>query len=359
METKQYGLDSLSGFLEEAYRRYNSPRRAAVPQGPEGEGPRPAPNAQPTGPAHPTDAPQGPRFVTPEIDGFWDKAAATFQGGETVTALVTGWNRGGVLVRWGELQGFVPVSQLREIPLFADDESRDETLAQWVGEELCLRIIELDKGRNRLVFSERATIWGPRDGDQILTEIRAGETRRGYVSNVCDFGVFVDLGGIDGLIHISELSWGRVTHPRELLELGQEVEAFVLNVDQENRRVGLSLKRLQPNPWTIVEQKYSPGQVIPASITNIVDFGSFAQIEEGLEGLIHISELSDSKVGHPSEVVSVGDRVLVRVLRIDSATHRLGLSMRQIASPDSEPENASEDEPSQKAEWGAGPAFLY
>jgi len=246
---------------------------------------------------------------------------------------VTGWNRGGLLIRWHELQGFVPISQLRQVPLFPTEELRDETLARWVGEELALRVIELDRSRNRLVFSERATLWGPRDGERVLEGIEPGQVIEGSVSNLCDFGAFVDLGGIDGLVHISELSWGRVNHPRQILRIGQEIRAYVLGVDREHKRIALSLKRLKPNPWIEIENKYYVGQVTRATVTNVVDFGVFAQIDEGIEGLIHISELAEEAVPHPGDVLSVGDTVEVRILRIDSENHRLGLSMRQVAAP--------------------------
>ncbi|MCD6518480.1 MAG: S1 RNA-binding domain-containing protein [Anaerolineae bacterium] len=307
-----HSLETLARFLEQARQRYRFSSSWVPSQ------------------AKPANA----RLGAAALEESWAEAERVFREGEVVEGIVTGWNRGGLLVRWNKLQGFIPVSQLKQVPLFEDDESRDEELARWVGEELPLKIIELDRSRNRLVFSERATIWGPKDGERLLQEIAPGQVRRGYVSNLCDFGAFVDLGGIDGLIHISELSWGRVAHPRELLQLGQEVEVYVLNVDRENGRIGLSLKQLQPNPWKIVEAKYQVGQIVRATITNVVDFGAFAQIEEGLEGLVHISELSTSKVSHPSEVVQVGDQVLVRILRIDSEHHRLGLSMRQVSGLD-------------------------
>ena len=262
------------------------------------------------------------------LDAAWQNALRTYHEGQTVQCIVTGWNRGGLLVRWNELQGFVPASQLKEMPVFDDETSRDEVLAHWVGEELAVKVIEIDRTRNRLVFSERATIWGPKDGDHLLAEITPGEVREGRVSNLCDFGAFVDLGGVDGLVHISELSWGRVTHPRELLSLGESVRVYVISVDQDNRRVALSLKRLHPDPWSVVERKYAPGTIVPAVITNVVDFGAFARIEDGLEGLIHISELSSSAVTYPTEVVQPGDQVQVRVLRVDSANHKLGLSLK-------------------------------
>ncbi|MFH1084456.1 MAG: S1 RNA-binding domain-containing protein [Chloroflexota bacterium] len=339
MKIRQHSLDTLEEFLHLALQRADAPRED------EREAERPS---------EPTDwAPNGGHHSRATA-AEWDEARRIFASGECIRALVTGWNRGGLLVRWHELQGFVPVSQLKEIPLFEDDASRDEELARWVGEELYLRVIELDPSRNRLVFSERATIWGPEQGDRVLQEICAGQVLSGHVSNLCEFGAFVDLGGVDGLIHISELSWGRVNHPRETLKLGQQVEAYVLSVDKDKRRIALSLKRLQPNPWTVVERTHYVGEVIPASITNIVEFGAFAQIEEGLEGLIHISELCEQEVRHASEVVSMGDRVKVRILRIDSAGHRLGLSMRQAdaAAGDSL-------EPPAEGEWGGGRASLY
>jgi small subunit ribosomal protein S1 len=335
MEINAYTLGTLSSFIDVALRR-------AKEQGPQQAASVPVQRQESSAKV----------AVEPLSNPDWDEAEAIFDAGKSVRAIVTGWNRGGLLVRWQGLQGFVPVSQLREIPVFEEDSARDEQLARWVGEELELRVIELDQARNRLVFSERATIWAPEEGDRVLETIESGQMRQGYVSNLCDFGAFVDLGGVDGLIHISELSWGRVTHPRELLTLGQPVDVHVLSVDRQKRRVGLSLKRLQPNPWTVVEKEHYVGQIIPAVITNLVDFGAFAQIQEGLEGLVHISELSEEQIGHPSEVVSVGESVMVRILRIDSANHRLGLSMRQVGE-------AQADQGPNEAEWETGRAFLY
>ncbi|MGI5917862.1 MAG: 30S ribosomal protein S1 [Anaerolineae bacterium] len=322
MLTGDYSLESLSNFIQEAYRRYHF------------NGDRPSPSNSPSSAF--VDAKEGLSTfqVHPEIDAAWGDATRIFHEGQIVRGIVTGWNRGGLLVRWNKLQGFVPASQLKEMPVFEGDDARDEKLARWVGEELDLKVIELDRSRNRLVFSERATIWGPKDGDRVLTEIQPGQTRTGFVSNLCDFGAFVDLGGVDGLIHISELSWGRVIHPREILDLGQQVRVYVLSVDRHNRRIALSLKRLQENPWAIVQQKYAVGQMIRATITNVVDFGAFAQIEEGLEGLIHISEMTGQNTGNPAEIVQVGDEVMVRIVRIDGVNHRLGLSMREIGDDD-------------------------
>lgn len=315
-------LDSMTQFLAEATRRYQAAQVSECSRA----GTSPLDSFE--------FVPDLPERTTPEMAAAWERAAVLFAEGSVVNGIVTGWNRGGLLVRWEALQGFVPASQLRDVTVFECDQAREDKLARWVGEELSLKVIELDQHRNRLVFSERATVWGPRDGERLLAEIKPGDVRSGHVSNLCDFGAFVDLGGLDGLIHLSELSWRRVTHPRELLTIGQEVQVYVISLDRDNRRVALSLKRLRPNPWSMIDRKYALGQVIPATITNVVDFGAFAQIEEGLEGLIHISELADELGQHPSEIVCPGDQVQVRILRIDSTNHRLGLSMKQVAPRD-------------------------
>lgn len=355
MTTSAHSLESLSDFLELAKRRFtNSGGISSQTPTPQGASVTPSETRSPAETPHSASE-------HPELDAAWERAARIFRDGQVVSGIVTGWNRGGLLVRWDDLQGFVPASQLKEVPIFESDESRDAKLARWVGEELDLKVIELDRGRNRLVFSERATAWGPKDGERLLREITPGEIRRGQVSNLVDFGAFVDLGGVDGLIHLSELSWSRVSHPREMLKIGDPVEVYVISVDRDNRRIALSLKRTQPDPWTVVDRKYRVGQLLSATITNVVDFGAFAQIEDGLEGLIHISELAEAKVEHPSQVVNTGDEVEVRVLRIDSAGHRIALSMRQ-AEAEGEDEAEAVPEPSQparEAEWGASATYLY
>ena len=272
----------------------------------------------------------------------WGVLQTCLDGGESVIGLVTGWNRGGLLIHWRGLQGFVPASQLREIPRAQDPESREAQMARYVGAELTLRIMELDRSRSRLVLSERAMEWGVRDGDAVLASLKPGQICGGRVSNVCDFGVFVDLGGIDGLIHVSEIAWRHVPHPREVLAFGQEIDVYVLSVDESQRRVALSLKRAQSNPWATVDDRYSAGQIVEGTVTNVVSFGAFARIEDGVEGLIHISELADDAPVHPSRVVRDGDVVKLRVLRVDSRNHRFALSLRQ-AGQASEPSSAVAD----------------
>jgi small subunit ribosomal protein S1 len=266
--------------------------------------------------------------IPPEMEHYWDDAQQYYDRGDVVSAFVTGWNRGGLLVRWERLQGFVPASQMSDVKILSEDDDREIELSRWVGEDLELKIIELDRTRNRLVFSQRATRWGPRDGDRVLTEVEPGQVREGVVSNLCDFGAFVDLGGIDGLVHLSELSWRRVNHPSDMLQIGEQARVRVIGVDRERRRIALSIKQLRPNPWEMVDEKYQLDQVIDARVTNVVDFGAFAQIEEGLEGLVHVSEMPEAHGASPAEIVRPGEQIRVRIIRIDSDNQRLGLSMR-------------------------------
>jgi len=289
--------------------------------------------------------------LAPEVARYWDDAQAVFDSGRVVRGTVTGWNRGGLLVRWEHLQGFVPASQMSDVSILGEDDDREGKLACWMGRDLDLKIIELDRGRNRLVFSERATRWGPRDGDRVLAEVQEAEVCQGTVSNLCDFGAFVDLGGIDGLVHLSELSWRRVNHPSDVLSIGQEVDVLVIGVDRERRRIALSVKQLKANPWEKVDERYQIDQVIQAQVTNVVDFGVFAQIEEGLEGLVHVSEMPELGEARPGEVVSVGERIQVRIIRIDSENQRLGLSMRDFSEP---PEGDAVD-----PDLDGDPTFLY
>jgi len=203
-----------------------------------------------------------------------------------------------------------------------------------VGQQLWLKTIELDRQRNRLILSQRAAnrVWRKEQKEQLLASLKAGDICRGRVSSLCDFGAFVDLGGADGLIHLSELSWGRVSHSREVLQAGEEVEVYVMNVNREKRRIGLSLKRLQADPWSQVEGKYSEGQLVEGTITKLTDFGAFARLKgDDIEGLVHVSELSDARVAHPKEVVKEGDTLTLRIVRLDPDRRRMGLSLKSVA----------------------------
>lgn len=275
----------------------------------------------------PSESSETPLTVTPG----WEEARVCLRDGEVLTLPVVGHNRGGLLVNWNGWQGFVPASQLVSFPAHLEGESRRNELAGRVGEWLDLKIIELDEERNRLVFSEKATASRKDHIERLMSDICAGDIRQGRVTNLCSFGAFVDLGGVEGLVHISELSWGRVGHPSDALHPDQEVEVYVLNVDREQRRIGLSLKRLQPDPWSSVEERYVEGQLVQGVVTNVVSFGAFVRIEEGLEGLIHVSELAEGDFMHSRNVVKERDTVTVCIVNIDSANHRLGLSLRQVS----------------------------
>jgi small subunit ribosomal protein S1 len=195
---------------------------------------------------------------------------------------------------------------------------------------LKLKVIELDSEEERFILSERVTTDEEQRRVELLSQMQPGKVHQGYVTNLCSFGAFIDLGGVEGLVHISELSWGRVDHPRDVLKRGQAVQVYVLNVDPAEGRVGLSLKRLQPDPWETVEKRYRTGQLIKGTVTNVVNFGAFARIEEGLEGLIHVSELAEGNFLHPRNVVQEGEIVIARVLSIDSRRRRMALSLRQV-----------------------------
>lgn len=264
-------------------------------------------------------------------DESWDTLAAWQASGTSFDAPVIGCNKGGLLVRVCEGIGFVPASQLANLPGSLGTVDLRGDLESLVGRDLRLRVIELDRTRNRVICSERATqfVDGDIDGRLEALERCIGCAVEGMVRSLCDFGAFVDLGGIDGLIHISELSWQRIGHPEEVLEVNQPVQVVVLHVDHSARRVALSYKRLCDDPWLLVGARYAVGDRIEAVVTHVVHFGAFARVAEGVEGLIHISELADLPFEHPCDVVAQGQTVQVRVLHIDAASRRLGLSLRQ------------------------------
>ncbi|HJX39584.1 MAG TPA: S1 RNA-binding domain-containing protein, partial [Anaerolineae bacterium] len=260
----------------------------------------------------------------------WRRAEKLYESGDVFDGTIAGHNKGGLLVYFGQIRGFVPASQLSGLSRRSSHEERMQTLSKMEGQELLLKVIEVDRQRRRLIFSERAASREYRDKrkTELLDDLQEGDIRTGTVRNLCDFGAFVDLGGADGLIHISELSWRRVRHARDVLRAGQEVEVYVLRIDREKKRIGLSLKRLQPDPWQVVEEKYQVGQIVKGVVTNIVDFGAFARIEDGIEGLIHVSELSDGDFA-PQDLVREGEQLYVKILSIDSDRQRMGLSLKQ------------------------------
>src|SRR5438128_10510556 len=261
----------------------------------------------------------------------WRDLQAKKDSEEVVTGEVVDHNKGGLIVSVDGVRGFVPLSQIVELRRGGSEEEVEEKLHSMRGQTLYLKVIEMNRRRNRLIVSERAAAQERRaqQKDRLLSELQAGEIRHGRVSSVTDVGAFVELGGADGLIHLSELSWGQVQHPSQVLRVGQEVDVRVVGVDRENKKIALSLKQVEENPWTRIEQKYHVGDTVPAKITKLAQFGAFAELEPGVEGLVHISELSEERITHPKQVVREGEDVQLRIIKIDPQRHRLGLSLRQ------------------------------
>ena len=281
------------------------------------------------------ETPEGHAIVSikrARLERQWRIAQEQYERGELLEAEVIDFNKGGLIVNLEGIRGFVPISQILNLKREdnADNAETQQKLQAMVGRKLQLKIIEINRNRNRLILSERLAVqeWRARRREELLNELEVGEVRTGTVSNLANFGAFVDLGGADGLVHISQLAWSRVNHPSEVLKVGQKVEVQVLSVDQEKKKIALSIKRAEVDPWTTVESRYSVGQLVQGTITKIAPFGAFARIEDGVEGLIHISELP-AGVSDPKQALHEGEEVTVRILRIETERRRLGLSLRQ------------------------------
>ena len=260
----------------------------------------------------------------------WRSAQKYHEDNQTIEAPVVDHNKGGLIVDVEGVRGFVPISQVASLRQSGTPEETEQRLAGMVGQKILLKVLEINRRRNRLILSERAAVQERRGQrkDQLLMELEEGQVRKGRVSSICDFGAFVDLGGADGLVHLSELSWGSVSNPGEVVKVGDEVEVYVLSVDRDRKKIALSLRRVQPEPWSRVAEKYQVGDTVQARVTKLANFGAFARIEDGIEGLIHVSEMSDGHVTHPKSVVKEGDEVTVRIIRIEPDRRRLGLSLK-------------------------------
>lgn len=262
----------------------------------------------------------------------WLRARELMERGELVECEVISYNRGGLIVRFGQLRGFVPLSHLSDVPRNTPPEERLRYMQQLVGKKLLLKIIEANRARRRLIFSQREALraWREQRKEELLATLKEGDVVRGTVRNFTDFGVFVDLGGVDGLIHKSELAWEEVEDPKKILAVGQEIEAVVIKVDKEERRIGLSVKRLHPEPWLEKAKELQVGDIVKAEITNVTDFGAFAKLENGLEGLIHVSHMDLPPGKKPKDVLQPGDEVNVRIVEIDQERQRISLSLRGV-----------------------------
>ncbi|MEN8173060.1 MAG: S1 RNA-binding domain-containing protein [Chloroflexota bacterium] len=259
----------------------------------------------------------------------WDWVLKQYQDDQILVLTVTGHNRGGLLVENSHIRGFVPLSHLVDLPEKNPHTQFNHNLDAYLGRSLDLKIIECCAENERIVLSERAALSAPGQRLELLESLTTGSIVPGQVSTVTKFGAFVDLGGVEGLIHISELSWGRVAHPSEILSPGDQIEVYIVDLDIERCRVALSTKRLLPNPWDTVDEHYHPDAVVDAVITSIVGYGAFARLHAGLDGLIHISEF-EGHPQHPGDVVTVGQQVEVRILHIDTNRQQLGLRLHTV-----------------------------
>lgn len=260
----------------------------------------------------------------------WSVVEEKLASGELIEGTITGHNRGGALVDVSGLKGFIPISHLSGFQRGSSG-GPEEDLDRRAGEQVQLKVLEVDRARRRAIFSERVALQEKREHEKerILDELHEGEVRKGRISSTCDFGAFVDLGGADGLIHISELSWEPVQSTEDVVKAGDEVEVYVMKVDRESRRIALSLRRTGPEPWDSVPDRYQVEQLITGTITKLTNFGAFARIEGSVEGLIHISELSYRLIQHPKEVVKEGDVLTLKILKIEPERKRLALSLKQ------------------------------
>jgi small subunit ribosomal protein S1 len=266
--------------------------------------------------------------AAPEIRVNWDAARKLYADDSILELHVTGHNHGGLLVEADELTGFVPFSHLVDLAGREIESGRDDCLETYKGKTIKVKMIECVPEDGRVVFSERAALTPPGKRTELFHSLQIGDRVIGKITNITDFGVFVDLGGVEGLIHLSELSWGRVLHPKRLVQVGDEIKVQVLDISVERSRVALSLKRLISNPWERAESEFPVGRILPATITSVLSYGAFARLEAGVEGLVHASEMSLQDHQMPRNLLTEGQSVQVRVLHVDPVHQRLGLSMK-------------------------------
>ena len=258
----------------------------------------------------------------------WRVLQDRFETGEIFEAEITGFNKGGLLANVEGVNAFIPMSQVVGAKPGTDGAN---PLSEQVGRKLRMKVIEINRRRNRAILSERAAMqeWRAEQKERLLDELTEGEIRRGKVTSVRNFGVFVDLGGADGLAHLSELSWDRNTDPEDLFTVGQEIDVFVMRIDRENKKIALSVRRASPEQWQELIVRYQVGDVVPGVVTKLVAFGAFTRLPGPVEGLAHVSELVDRRINHPDEILSEGDVVPLKIIRIEHDRHRLGLSLRE------------------------------
>ena len=269
----------------------------------------------------------------------WFTLQRYYESGDVIEGEVVDFNKGGLLVSIEGVRGFVPMSQLSGPSRREEGTDPNENpLAQFVGQSLKLKVIEINRRRNRAILSEKQVMREERERqrEKVFAEIREGDVRKGRVTGIREFGAFVDIGGVDGLVHLSEFSWGQTEAPEKYVNVGDELDIYVLKVDHEAKKIGLSLRRLHAEPWETIHEKYHVGQLVTGTVTKITSFGAFARLDGYIEGLIHISELSDTPPRHSEDVVSEGDVLTLRILRIEPERRRLALSLKQALSTEEE-----------------------
>ena len=273
-------------------------------------------------------------YVRAREEKDWDEVEALLESGTPYDSNVVGYNKGGLIVPVGRLRGFVPASQISLLRRVPAGENTEQRYAKMINEDITVRVIEVDRSRRRLILSERLALQETRETlkDRLLDELKEGDVRNGRVTSLADFGAFVNIDGADGLVHLSEISWERIQHPNEVLKVGEEVQVKVISVDQDRKRIGLSIRQLQQDPWLQKVGEVKEGMLVEGTITHLTKFGAFARVGEDLEGLIHVSELSELRISHPKEVVHEGEVVTLRVIKIDPERRRIGLSRRKVDS---------------------------
>jgi small subunit ribosomal protein S1 len=276
-----------------------------------------------------------------EEEKDWIDAQDLLKSKEVYEGVVSGYNKGGLIVKLGGIRGFIPASQVSIARRWrAEGDSPDQRWGSMVGEAIAVKVIEVERRRNRLILSERAAAREAREmmKRRLISTLEPGEERTGHVISLADFGAFVDIGGADGLVHTSEISWKRISHPREVLKVGQEVQVRVLAIDAEQNRISLSIRELLPDPWDSIVDHFKEGQLVEGVITKLTKFGAFASLRSEsdfeVEGLVHISELSDRHIVHPREVVSENETLTLRIIRVDKERRRIGLSLKRVDSPE-------------------------
>ncbi|NMB61070.1 MAG: 30S ribosomal protein S1 [Chloroflexi bacterium] len=274
-------------------------------------------------------------YVRAVEESSWDKAEEIFKNKETYKGKVVGYNKGGLLVAFDKLRGFVPSSQLSYERLKeATGNTPEDRYGKMIGTDMEVSAIEVDRERHRLILSERLACGETRDAirEKVIEDLEVGDIVTGKITSVANFGVFVNVNGADGLVHVSELSWGDLTDPSEKFKVGQSVKVKVISIDEEKKRIGLSIRQLEDDPWAKKVENLKVGMLVEAIITNLTKFGAFAKVQDDIEGLVHISELSDAHITHPKEVLHEGEKVTLRIIKIEPDSHRIGLSLRRVES---------------------------